>query len=36
MAKVDVPSTGLVGGVVPRPLGIGYPPPPTYGAIPPV
>ncbi|ONK76315.1 uncharacterized protein A4U43_C03F26310 [Asparagus officinalis] len=36
MAKVDVPSTGLVSGMVPRPLGMGYPPPQVYGAMPPV
>lgn len=34
MAKVDVTSTGFVSGVVPRPMGFGYPPH-TYGAMPP-
>lgn len=34
MAKLDVPSTGLVSGVVSRPMGTGYPP--SYAAIPPV
>ncbi|XP_064987602.1 protein SUPPRESSOR OF FRI 4-like isoform X1 [Musa acuminata AAA Group] len=35
-AKLEVPSTGLVGGVVPGPLGIRFPPPTLYGSVPPV
>ncbi|KAK6254231.1 hypothetical protein QUC31_015951 [Theobroma cacao] len=35
-AKVDIPSTQLVGGLVPGPLGVGYPPQSTLGAVPPV
>lgn len=34
MPKIEVPSTGLMTGVVPRALGVGFPP--TYGAVPPV
>ncbi|KAJ6802119.1 protein SUPPRESSOR OF FRI 4 [Iris pallida] len=33
-AKVEMLTTGLVSGVVPRP-GFGFPPPQTYGAVPP-
>ncbi|KAF7808516.1 protein SUPPRESSOR OF FRI 4 isoform X1 [Senna tora] len=35
-AKVDIPSTQLVGGVIPPPLGMGYPPQSTLGAMPPI
>lgn len=35
-AKVDIPSTQLVGGMVPPPLGTGYPPRPGLGTIPPM
>ncbi|KAI4313663.1 hypothetical protein L6164_026622 [Bauhinia variegata] len=35
-AKVDVPSTQLVGGLVPPPLGVAYPPQPTLGTVPPI
>lgn len=35
MAKLEVPPGRLATGVVPSP-GIGYPPLPTYGAMPPV
>ncbi|XP_042452745.1 protein SUPPRESSOR OF FRI 4-like [Zingiber officinale] len=35
-AKVEVPSTGFVGGVVPGSLGIRFPSPPAYAAVPPV
>ncbi|XVE67572.1 hypothetical protein DITRI_Ditri08aG0171200 [Diplodiscus trichospermus] len=35
-AKVDIPSTQLVGGLVPGPLGGGYPPQSTFGAVQPV
>ncbi|XP_028783260.1 protein SUPPRESSOR OF FRI 4 isoform X2 [Neltuma alba] len=35
-AKVDIPSTQLVGGVVPAPLGVGYPPQSTLGTMPPI
>ncbi|KAK7320126.1 hypothetical protein RJT34_04860 [Clitoria ternatea] len=35
-AKLDIPPTHLVGGMVPPPLGTGYPPRSTLGAIPPV
>ncbi|KAG6522876.1 hypothetical protein ZIOFF_020031 [Zingiber officinale] len=35
-AKVEVPSTGFIGGVVPGSLGIRFPPPPAYAAVPPV
>ncbi|XP_020700350.1 protein SUPPRESSOR OF FRI 4 isoform X2 [Dendrobium catenatum] len=34
MPKIEVPSAGLMSGVVPRSVGIGFPP--TYGAVPPV
>lgn len=33
VAKVDVPSTQFVGGMVPGSMGIGYPPQPALGAI---
>ncbi|XP_008812444.1 protein SUPPRESSOR OF FRI 4 isoform X1 [Phoenix dactylifera] len=36
VAKVEVPSTSLVSGLVPGPLGVGFPAAPTYGAVPPV
>lgn len=36
VAKVEVPSTGPVGGLVPGSLGFGFPPQSAYGAIPPV
>ncbi|XP_057416968.1 protein SUPPRESSOR OF FRI 4 isoform X2 [Lotus japonicus] len=35
-AKVDVPSAQLVGGMVPPPLGPGYPPRSTLGPMPPM
>ncbi|XP_059439221.1 protein SUPPRESSOR OF FRI 4 [Corylus avellana] len=35
-AKLDIPSTPLVGGVVPGSLGIGYPPQSTLGLIQPI
>lgn len=35
-AKVEVPSTGFVGGVVPSSLGIRFPLPPAYATVPPV
>ncbi|WOL17839.1 protein SUPPRESSOR OF FRI 4 isoform X1 [Canna indica] len=35
-AKLEVPPTGIVGGVVPGSLGIRFPPPPPYGAVPPI
>ncbi|KAK4261836.1 hypothetical protein QN277_004781 [Acacia crassicarpa] len=35
-AKVDIPSSQLVGGVVPAPLGMGYPPHSTLGTMPPI
>ncbi|XVE94303.1 hypothetical protein REPUB_Repub01dG0269500 [Reevesia pubescens] len=35
-AKVDIPSTQLVGGLVSGPLGVGYPPQSTLGAMQPV
>ncbi|KAJ1437840.1 Zinc finger, BED-type [Sesbania bispinosa] len=35
-AKVDIPTTQLVGGMVPPPLGTGYPPRSTLGTIPPI
>ncbi|XP_022762593.1 protein SUPPRESSOR OF FRI 4 isoform X2 [Durio zibethinus] len=35
-AKVDISSTQLVGGLVPGPLGAGYPPRTTLGAVQPV
>ncbi|KAK6916970.1 hypothetical protein RJ641_017721 [Dillenia turbinata] len=36
VAKVEITSTQLVGGAVPRPLGIGFPPQSTLGAMQPV
>ena len=36
VAKVDIPTTSLVGGVVPGSLGIAYPPQPTLGVMQPV
>ncbi|XVF00456.1 hypothetical protein REPUB_Repub04eG0002800 [Reevesia pubescens] len=35
-AKVDIPTTQLVGGLVPGPLGVGYPPQSPLGAVQPV
>ncbi|XP_042446926.1 protein SUPPRESSOR OF FRI 4-like isoform X3 [Zingiber officinale] len=35
-AKVEVPSSGFVGGIVPGSLGIRFPPPPAYGAVRPI
>lgn len=35
-AKIDIPSTQLMGGLVPGPLGVGYPPQSTLGAVRPV
>ncbi|GLT52382.1 hypothetical protein SLA2020_257290 [Shorea laevis] len=35
-AKVDVTSTPLVGGMVPRPLGVGYPPQSSLASVPPI
>lgn len=35
-AKVDIPSTQLVGGMMPPPLGTGYPPRSTLGTVPPM
>ncbi|CAL9059241.1 unnamed protein product [Musa banksii] len=34
-AKLEVASTGLVGGVVPGPVGVRFPPSSAYGAVPP-
>nr|XP_023883395.1 protein SUPPRESSOR OF FRI 4-like [Quercus suber] len=36
VAKVDIPTTSLVGGVVPGSLGIAYPPQPTLGVMQPI
>ncbi|XP_038980452.1 protein SUPPRESSOR OF FRI 4-like isoform X1 [Phoenix dactylifera] len=36
VAKVEVPSNLPVSGVLPGPLGVGFPAAPTYGAVPPV
>ncbi|XP_074581854.1 protein SUPPRESSOR OF FRI 4-like [Curcuma longa] len=35
-AKVEVPSTGFVGGAIPGAFGIRFPPPPAYAGVPPV
>ncbi|XVF46070.1 hypothetical protein PTKIN_Ptkin02bG0258400 [Pterospermum kingtungense] len=35
-AKVDTPSTQVAGGLIPGPLGVGYPPQSTLGAVQPV
>ncbi|XP_042381687.1 protein SUPPRESSOR OF FRI 4-like isoform X3 [Zingiber officinale] len=35
-AKVEVPSTGFVGGAIPGAFGIRFPPPPVYAGVPPV
>ncbi|KAG8474451.1 hypothetical protein CXB51_033814 [Gossypium anomalum] len=35
-AKLDIPSTQLVGGLMPGPLGVGYPPQSTLGAVQPM
>ncbi|KAE9607501.1 putative transcription factor interactor and regulator LIM family [Lupinus albus] len=35
-AKVVIPSTPLVRGMVPPPLGTGYPPRPPFGTVPPI
>lgn len=34
--KVEVPSTGFVGGAIPGAFGIRFPPPPAYAGVPPV
>lgn len=36
LAKVDIPSSQVGGGVVPGSLGIRYPPPTTLGTMPPL
>ncbi|KAE9613870.1 hypothetical protein Lal_00015998 [Lupinus albus] len=33
-AKIDIPSTPFIGGMVPPPLGSGYPPRPPFGTVP--
>lgn len=33
VAKVEIPSTPLVGGVVPGSMGVGYPPQSTLGVM---
>ncbi|KAF9587634.1 hypothetical protein IFM89_004466 [Coptis chinensis] len=36
MAKVDIPSANFTGGVVPGPLGVGFPPHSNFGAMQPI